>query len=78
MSKPLSIKIDDKLLQEVERHVRKSRMTRNAYINQAIRLMNRFQVRRELRGQLTRESAAVSQNSLKVLRDFEPFQDEGL
>ncbi len=42
----------------------------NAYINQALRLMNRL-CRRHLRAELRKESMTVRAESLKVLKEFE-------
>ena len=78
MSKLLSIKIDDDVLKMAERFIQKNRISRNAYINQAVQLMNRLQKRRLLRNELRKESHDMHGESQAVLREFEGLQDEGL
>ena len=78
MSKALSVKMDEAVFQAAERSVKRCRMSRNAYINKAVRLLNLLEERKWLRGQLRKESSLVRDESEKVLREFENIQDEGL
>lgn len=78
MSKVLSVKMDDAVFETAERFVRKMHTNRNAYINRAVRFMNRVQERRILRERLRAESLAVRDENAAVLREFESIQDEGL
>lgn len=78
MSKRISIKIDDDVYKTLECFVEEERLSRNAYINQAICFMNRFYARRKLRQQLRQESNLLQADSLAVLREFEAFQNEGM
>jgi metal-responsive CopG/Arc/MetJ family transcriptional regulator len=74
--KNLSLKLDDDIFQETEKIVAKVKKNRNRYINEAIEFYNRLYKRRLLSKQLTKESKLVSQDSLKVLAEFEKLNDE--
>jgi metal-responsive CopG/Arc/MetJ family transcriptional regulator len=78
MSKLVSVKIDEDVFHAVERCAQRAKVSRNAYINQAIRLMNRLQERKLLGAALARESRLVYGESREVLKEFEKFQDEGI
>lgn len=78
MSKQISLKINDEIFIETERFTHRNHISRNAYINRAIRLMNRLQERRLLRNELRKESRNLRIESQDVLREFEEIQDEGL
>lgn len=78
MSKLISVKIEDEVFRAAERCAQRAHVTRNSYINRAVRLMNRLHERRILGAALARESRAVYGESQDVLREFEKFQDEGL
>ena len=73
--KVLSLKLRDEIFKEVEKVVKKIRVSRNAYINQALSYYNAVNRRRLLGNQLAGESAAVRASSLEVLRDFERLDD---
>lgn len=78
MTKSISLKINDKELRKVDHSAQTVGVSRNAYINKALRFFNRLYERRLLAKELRRESEQVRQESLAVLREFETFQDEGL
>ena len=73
--KVLSLKLKNEIFKEVEKVVRRIHISRNAYINQALSFYNAVNRRKLLKGQLIRESAAVSASSLEVLREFERLED---
>ena len=73
--KVLSLKLREEIFKEVERVVKKIRVSRNAYINQALSYYNAVNRRKLLKSQLSRESAAVRASSLEVLREFERLDE---
>ena len=78
MTKLISLKIEERELRKVDHSAQTVGVSRNAYINKALRFFNRLYERRLLAKELRRESEQVRQESLTVLREFETFQDEGL
>ena len=74
--KNLSLKLEDAIFLETEKIVTKVKKNRNRYINEAIDFYNRLHKRRLLSKQLTKESKLVSEDSLKVLAEFEKLNDE--
>jgi len=78
MTKLISVKIDERELQQINHSAQTTGLSRNAYINKALRFFNHLQKRRLLADELRHESDQVRQESSAVLREFELFQDEGL
>ncbi len=78
MTKLISLKIEERELRKVDHSAQTVGVSRNAYINKALRFFNRLYERRLLAKELRRESEQVRQESLAALREFETFQDEGL
>ena len=78
MSKLLSVKMNEEIFLTAERFVKRFHSNRNAYINRAVRLLNRLEERRMIRDELRKESRALNSESQAILREFEEFQDEGL
>ena len=76
MSKVLSLKLQDKVFEEAEEILRKSRKARNAYFNEAIELYNKLNKRKLLKRKLAKESVLVAADSLEVLEAFERLEDE--
>jgi hypothetical protein len=76
MSKPLSLKLQDRVYEEAEEILRKSRKTRNAYFNEAINLYNKLWKRKLLKRALAAESALVAADSMELLETFERLEDE--
>ncbi len=74
--KNLSLKLEDDIFMETEKILTKVNMNRNRYINEAIAFYNRLHRRKMLSRQLMKESRLVSGDSMKVLAEFEKFQDE--
>ena len=74
--KTLSLKLDDPVFAETEKIIGKLRKTRNRYINEALGFYNLLHKKRLLARQLQTESKLVRAESLKVLAEFEKFQDE--
>ena len=78
MTKAISVKIEEKELRKTDHSAHTVGISRNAYINKALRFFNHLYERRLLAKELQRESEQVRQESLATLREFETFQDEGL
>ena len=78
MTRSISLKIDERELRKVDHSAQTVGVSRNAYINKALRFFNHLYERRLLAKKLRRESEQVRQESSAVLREFETFQDEGL
>ena len=78
MTKLISLKIEERELRKVDHSAQTVGVSRNAYINKALRFFNRLYERRLLAKELRRESEQVGQESSAVLREFETFQEEGL
>ena len=76
MSKILSLKLRDELFIEMELTLRRLKRPRNAYINEAVAHFNRLHRRKLLGEQLARASAAVQEESMRVLAEFEAMGDE--
>lgn len=74
--KNLSLKMDDAVFDETEKIILKVRKNRNRYINEAVEFYNLLQRRKLISRQLQKESALVRDESMKVLAEFEKFQDE--
>ncbi|MGR3177942.1 MAG: hypothetical protein ACUZ8E_07785 [Candidatus Anammoxibacter sp.] len=76
MSKLLSLKIRDDIFIEVEKITKKTKIPRNAYINQALAFYNDLNKRKGLKEKLQYESKVVRKNSMEILDEFEKFEDE--
>ena len=74
--KNLSLKMDDVVFKETEKIIMKISKNRNRYINEAVEFYNLLQKRKIVSQQLQKESKLVQAESMKVLSEFEKFQDE--
>ncbi len=75
MAKALSLKLRDDIFAEMETNTHRLKRARNAYINEAVEHFNRLHRRRLLGEQLARESAAVMEESMRVLKEFEAIDE---
>lgn len=76
MSKLISLKIDEKLLQDTEFMVSKLGISRNKYINDAVLAYNKAQKRSEMEAQIKKEVALIRESSMEVLAEFEALEDD--
>ena len=77
MRHPITVKFQEDVLREAQRLIPKSKLgSRNAYINEAVRRMNRILARRELAESYRRQSELVGEESAAVLAEFESLPDE--
>jgi hypothetical protein len=74
--KMLSLKLDDEIFLDTEKITKKMKSTRNRYINDAIRLYNKFNERNLLKKQLAFESKLTRNSSLEILEEFEEMIKE--
>ncbi len=75
--KTLSLKLDDFVYQETEELLGKIKKPRNRYINEALQYYNRIQRKEIIEKRLEAESKMVSEESMKVLSEFEKLDDYG-
>ena len=73
--KTLSLKLDEDIFDETEKITSKMNLTRNRYINEALKIYNLYNKKKLLKAQLVRESKLTSKDSMDVLKDFELLID---
>ena len=74
--KSISLKLKEQILLETESLLQHLKKSRNKYINEAIEFYNQHQKRKLIEEQLIKESKLVSEDSMKVLSEFEKLEDE--
>lgn len=74
--KMLSLKLDDEIFLDTEKITKKMKSSRNRYINDAIRLYNKFNERNLLKQQLATESKLTRNSNLDVLGELEDLIKE--
>jgi hypothetical protein len=75
--KTLSLKLDEIVYEETEKLLEKIKKPRNRYINEALHYYNQIQKKKIISEQLMIESKLVSDESMKVLNEFEKLEDYG-
>jgi hypothetical protein len=75
--KTLSLKLDEIIYEETEKLLEKIKKPRNRYINEALHYYNQIQKKKIISEQLIIESKLVSDESMKVLNEFEKLEDYG-
>jgi len=73
--KNLSLKLKEEIYKETEKVVKKLKIPRNSYINEAIDYYNKVHKRNLIKGRLREESKLVSSVSMEVLKEFENIED---
>ena len=76
MSRMLSLKVRDDIVQETEEVIEAIHKPRNSYINDALSFYNQFMKRTLLKKRLKKESRLVSDSSLAALREMELIEDK--
>lgn len=74
--KSISLKLQEPILQETENILEHLKTSRNKYINEAVEFYNKYQKRKLIEEQLTKESKLVAADSMVVLKEFEALEDE--
>jgi len=70
--KSISLKLQDRIFKETENLLQLLNLSRNSYINEAVAFYNRYQKRKLLEQQLMKESELVAEDSMAVLKEFDP------
>jgi hypothetical protein len=73
--KTLSLKLDNSVYEETELLLDKIQKTRNRYINEALQYYNQIQKKKLIEQLLIVDSKIVSNESMKVLHEFENIVD---
>ncbi len=73
--KTLSLKLDNNVFEETEQLLDKIQKTRNRYINEALHFYNQIQKRKLIEQMLVQDSKLVSDESMKILHEFENLED---
>lgn len=71
--KSLTLKIDDKVFDEAEEIIVALNLSRNRYINEAVKMYNLFNRRQLLKKKLAKESKLTATDSIQILNEFEKF-----
>ncbi len=74
--KNLSLKLEDDIFSDVEEIIGQIDKKRNKYINEAVSYYNRLYKRKLMKAALVEESKVAYKNSIEVLSDFEPIEDD--
>ena len=74
--KILSLKLDEEIFSETDKLTAILKVARNRYINDALRIYNKFNKRRLLKKQLQKESALTRKDSMHILAEFEKLIDD--
>ena len=75
--KTLSLKLDELVYRETEELLGVIKKPRNRYINEALQYYNRIQRKKIIEKRLEAESKMVSDESMKILSEFEKLDDYG-
>ena len=73
--KTVSLKLDDKIFEDVEEVTSKLKLARNRYINDAVSIYNLYHKRRLLKKQLSKESKLTSKDSMEALHELDKLID---
>ena len=73
--KTISLKLDDKIFEDVEEVTSKLKLARNRYINDAVSIYNLYHKRRLLKKQLSKESKLTSKDSMEALHELDKLID---
>ena len=76
MTKLISLKLDEKLLQEVQRLADAAGTSRNQYINAALKAHNEAQKREQFIQKLKKDVELIRESSMEVLIEFEALEDD--
>ena len=66
----IALRLEETVFKEMEEIIHKRRISRNAYINEALFFYNKLSKRKFLKKQLTKESKIVRVSSLEALHEF--------
>ena len=72
----LSLKLEDDIFLDTEKITKKMKCSRNRYINDALKLYNKFNERNLVKQQLADESKLTRNTSMEILEEFEDLIKE--
>jgi BioD-like phosphotransacetylase family protein len=72
----LSLKLDEEVFSEVERNLKFLKISRNAYINEALNFFNKLNKKKEIRQLIKEDIKKLGNADMEVLNDFEVLEDE--
>lgn len=72
----LSLKLDDDIFADTEEVTAELKMARNRYINEALKIYNKYNKRKLIKEQLAKESVLHKADAMEVLAEFEMLTDE--
>jgi len=72
----LSLKLEDDIFLDTEKITKKMKCSRNRYINDALKLYNKFIERNLVKQQLADESKLTRNTSMEILEEFEDLIKE--
>jgi hypothetical protein len=72
----LSLKLDEEVFSEVERNLKLLKISRNAYINEALNFFNKLNKKKEIRQLIKEDIKKLGNADMEVLNDFEVLEDE--
>ncbi len=76
MTKLISLKVDEKLLEELQMLAKQVGTSRNKYINEAINTYNKIQRKEQIRIALQKASMLVREENMRILEEFEALEDD--
>ena len=76
MSKAVALKVNNQVFDETEEILKKIHVSRNSYVNEAIKYYNRMMKRKLLKEQYAKESAIVGKHSMEVNKECQEIDDE--
>ena len=76
MSKLISVKIDEKVLEGIDEMVKNLNISRNKFVNEAILEYTKMKKRAALEEQIRIASFMVRESGMEVLKEFEALDDD--
>ncbi len=75
MYKALSLKLEPKIFSDTEKLIKKMKVPRNAYLNQAIEFYNQWQSKRLLSKQFKKEVSLLKKQTQEFIESYELLDD---
>jgi hypothetical protein len=74
MSISISLKLQELIYKDTETIIKKNKIPRNSYINNAMKYYNAYNKRMLMRDKLRTESDKVATDSIKILNEYEKIE----
>ena len=78
MLKMISVKMEPGIFHDADRFSKRAHVSQNAYINKAVRFMNRLHERKLMSERYKADAREARVSSEEVVKEFESFLDEGV